>query len=67
LLATGAGFAVSIFFHHIAYSGGLPLLAGITVCLGSIVDRSIPAGPIPETANLATPRKRPLRVTTGQG
>ena len=45
LLATSAGFAVSIFFHHIAYSGCLPLL----------------------TANLAAPRKRPLRVAIGQG
>ena len=36
LFAASAGFAVNIFFHHLAYSGYLPLLAGITVCLNAV-------------------------------
>jgi O-antigen ligase len=37
LLAISAGFAVSIFFHHMAYSGFLPLLSGLTVCVSAAV------------------------------
>jgi O-antigen ligase len=35
LLAIIAGFAVNIFFHHLAYTGFLPFLSGLTVCLSS--------------------------------
>jgi O-antigen ligase len=44
LLAIGAGFAVNIFFHHLAFSLHLPLLSGITACLNT-VGRS---GPVPD-------------------
>ncbi len=33
LLAITAGFAVSIFFHHMTYTMYLPLLSGLTVCV----------------------------------
>jgi O-antigen ligase len=36
LLAIGAGFAVNIFFHHLAYSIDLPLLSGITACMNRV-------------------------------
>jgi len=36
LLAISAGFAVSIFFHHMAYTITLPLLSGLTVCVNTI-------------------------------
>jgi O-antigen ligase len=36
MFATSVGFAVNIFFHHLAYSGYLPLLGGMTVCLSMV-------------------------------
>jgi O-antigen ligase len=42
LFVTSAGFAVNIFFHHLAYTGNLPMLAGLTVAL-SAACASVPA------------------------
>ncbi len=36
LLAISAGFAVNIFFHHMAWAIYLPLLSGLTICVNSV-------------------------------
>jgi O-antigen ligase len=61
LFVTSIGFATNIFFHHLAYSGYLPLLAGFTVCLSSAREsvRALPAVPA-APARLATAPHRPL-------
>jgi len=49
LLAISVGFAVNIFFHHLAYTGFLPLLSGLTVCVSSAV-LAPKSGPSPAAA-----------------
>jgi O-antigen ligase len=45
LLAVSAGFAVSVFFHHLTYTLYLPLLSGLTVCVNSAVPAPKPGMP----------------------
>jgi O-Antigen ligase len=61
LFVTSIGFAANIFFHHLAYSGYLPLLAGFTVCLSSARESVRPLqAVVAAPSRLAAAPHRPL-------
>jgi putative inorganic carbon (HCO3(-)) transporter len=47
LLAITAGFAASIFFHHLTYTMYLPLLSGITACVNAATSEPKAGAPPP--------------------